>query len=156
MLILAGAEGVRCGFPNHQLWLNRDVRRVLFSSFQPIQKSLSGYFAHAIQRLPYGSQTRTVEGGSGNIVESKNGYILGHADALFLQSSDRSDRRHVIVGKDRGEWLVAREQLLGEGITQHGRGVVSVNLNRQFRIDAEADLCSHVTDRIPSVFGIRA
>src|SRR5215470_5137624 len=84
VLILAGAENVRCGFPYHQLWLDGDVRGVLSSSFQPIQESFGGDFSHAIQRLPYGGQTRAVEGCSGNIVESKNGYILGHADSLFL------------------------------------------------------------------------
>ena len=128
--MLAGAGRVRRRFAHYEFRLDGNFRRIVLLPFNAVKQTLCGGFAHAIQGLAHGGQARAIKGSSRNIVETKNGYILGHTQALLPKSADSADRRDVVVSEYCSERFTSCQELLRERVTQHRRWIISVDLDR--------------------------
>src|SRR5271166_2438931 len=82
----------RCGFPDHELGLDRDLRGVFFPAFDSFKQTLRRDFAHAAQRLTDCGEAGTMKSGAGYVVETHHRNILRHAETLLLDSPNRTDR----------------------------------------------------------------
>src|SRR5579863_6734286 len=118
--ILRAAGRFRRRLSYREFGLDRNFR-VPGCSFNSLQQALRGDFSHAIQGLPHRGKAWSVKLRAGNVVEPHDGDILGNAQAVLLKSPDGADGGDIVVGEQSGEGFVAREQLLGEGISQHRR-----------------------------------
>jgi len=81
------------GFTNNQLRFDANELRVgnLFRSGNTPKHGLGCNFAHLPERLPNRRETRVLENGALDIVETDYRNVFGHAPARFAQGADRPD-----------------------------------------------------------------
>ena len=146
----------RCGPAHHELRLDGDLPDIVRALFDLIEQCTRRNLSHFLQRLSDGRERRINVGRALNIVEAHHRYVARHAQACFSKRIDGANCRNIVVGKQGGKRRAAREQFLGEGITQLRRGIFTFELNNQFRAHANPHFLGHFADGVPAVVGIGA
>ena len=102
---------MRGGSAHGQLGFDRNCRNAVHAAFDLVEQCTSRDLTHLLQGLPHGREWRISIGGTLNVIEADNGYIVRDPQVGFLKSSDRTDGRNVIVGKQSSKRPFTREQL---------------------------------------------
>src|SRR5882672_1006563 len=142
-------------FTHHKLRFDGDLLHVFAAPLDLIDDSLCRNLPHPYQRLSNRSEARVGVGGSGNVIESNHGDVLRHTQACFLDRPDRTDGGNIVVSKKRREWLLPRQQLFGERVSNPWRRIGSFQSNGQLGPNRNVHLLGHFTDRAPPYGGVR-
>src|SRR5580658_8405111 len=141
----------RRGITNHELWLDGDLRKIIFAFLDLTDQRLRGDLSHPQQRLPDRRQSRIRESRSGNIIESHDRHILRHAQSRLAKRPYRPNRRNIVIRKERCERLPPREQLLRYWEPHFRSGNSALDPYREFRSNSNSQLHRHLANRIPTL-----
>src|SRR5882762_11962475 len=147
--------GGSSGLTNDKLGLDGDLGHVFTAALDEIDDRLRGDLPHLHEWLPDSGKSWIGVGGPGNVIEANNGNVFGNAQACFVERPDRADGRDVVVSKKRSERMLPGQELLGEGISNAGSGIETLELDGQLGTNANAELLRYLADRVPTHAGIR-
>src|SRR5580698_4186514 len=103
---------------HHQLRSDLAMSGGHFAFFQNRVDSLNhnsdGGSTHSLHGLAHGGERGRVQSRRGNIIESDDRALFGHADAGFRQRADDAEGAHVVKGEQRREWALLPDQVFGK------------------------------------------
>lgn len=140
----------------NKLGLDGDFGHVFRFAFDEVDECLGGDLSHALERLTDGRQPWAIKSSSGDVVEAHHRNVFGDAQAGFAQRPNGTDRGNVVVSEQRGERLLASEELLGAGVAELRRGKGGVDLNGELRTYANTKFGSDFTHGSPANGGVGA
>src|SRR6266850_4917586 len=142
-------------FTHHKLRFDGDLLHVFPAPLDLIDDSLCRNLPHPYQRLSNRSEARVGVGRSGNVIESNHGDVFRHTQACFLDRPDRTDGGNIVVRKKRREWLLPRQQLFREWISNPWRRIGSFQLYGQLGPYENVQFLGDLTNRAPAHGGVR-
>src|SRR5437667_5540079 len=74
-------------------------------AFDLVDKRLCADLSHPKKWLPDRRQPGIGERGAGNIIETHHGDILRHTQTCFTECPDRSDRKNIVISKERSDLI---------------------------------------------------